>query len=41
MSITMVSVFELGWRWESVGHNYSFVDTTPAIAGSSKLLVSE
>ena len=31
MSIIMVSVFELGWRWESVGHNYSYVDTTPAI----------
>ena len=32
MSIIMVSVFVFGWRWESVGHNYSYVDTTPAIS---------
>ena len=31
MSIIMVSVFELGWRWESVGHNYNYEHTMPAI----------
>ena len=28
MSIIIVSVFELEWRWESVGHNYNYEDTT-------------
>ena len=28
MSTIIVSVFELEWRWESVGHNYNYEDTT-------------